>query len=58
MIYRFDEIKQEMISVNHEAVYNISLSGTQVAEFSLVAKDVYILPIVRLQIDKLYSTIQ
>lgn len=58
MIYRYNEIKQEMISWNHEAVYDISLSGTQVAEFSLVTKDVYILLIVRLQIHKLYNIIQ
>lgn len=47
-----------MISLNHAAFYDMSLSGTQVAEFSTVAKDVFILPIVRLWMDKAYNMIQ
>ena len=50
-----------MISLNLETFYNMPLSGTQVAEFNIVAKDVYILLRVgynsRLYIDKLCNMI-
>ena len=35
-----------MISLNHETFYSMPLSGTQVDEFNIVDKDVYILLIV------------
>lgn len=31
-----------MLSLNREAFYDMSLSGTQVVEFNIVSKDVYI----------------